>query len=261
MLPAGEILSRLREIRLDILRGYPGALSWVAGNLTEADRRQIRPRYIATGAETLTRDMRRRISEGFGARVFDFYASFEFLLIASECPRSGLYHITEGTTIVEILEDGRPVKAGGTGELVATALHSYAMPFIRFQVGDTVTRGETGCPCGAPVATIVQIQGRTADRFLLPNGETLHPYALDQPLIDYAPWLRRYQVTQERKDLFRIKVVALSDSRPSPETLAGIGRRIAADIGHGVRVEIELVDEIPPGKGGKFRPYRSLVAP
>ena len=257
VLPAEEILAQLRRIQPGFLAGYPGTLSWLAGSLADLDRARIRPRLIAVGAETLTHEMRRQISEGFRAPVFDFYGSHEFNLIAAECPRTGQYHIAAPMLIAEILRDGRPVKPGETGELVGTALHSYAMPFVRYRLGDLVTRGEPRCPCGAPFATILRIEGRVMERFLLPDGSSVHPYVAVDRLMRTPPWLRRYQIVQDRADHLTVKLAPMTE--PPPDALAALERLITAAFGGQVRVAIRLVNEIPPEPNGKFRPYYSLV--
>jgi phenylacetate-CoA ligase len=258
--PPEQILSRLREIRPDVLRGYPGTLSWLAGFLTPVDRASIRPRFITTDSETLTSDMRVRISEGFGAPVIDFYDSHEFNLIAWECPAGGSYHVSDLTLIAEVLKDGRPVEPGEEGELVGTALHSFAMPFIRFRLGDQVTRGEGRCACGASNSILQRVVGRVMDRFQLPDGRSIHPYTLINPLLSNAPWLRRYQILQERLDRVRVKLVPLAGQAPSVEALAAIHQILAESLGPGVSVETEVVEEIPAEPSGKFRPYYSLVS-
>lgn len=259
LLPPDEILSRLRAIRPDILRGYPGTLSWLAGFLTPEDRASIRPRLIATASETLTSDMRARIGEGFGAPVIDFYASHEFNLIAWECPAGGCYHFSDLTVIAEILKDGRPAEPGEDGELVGTALHSFAMPFIRFRLGDQVTRGEARCPCGASNSTLARVVGRVMDRFALRDGSSVHPYTLINPLLEHAPWLRRYQIVQERLDRIAVKVVPITGQAPTADALAVFRQALVENLGAGVSVHVEVVSEIPAGANGKFRPYYSLV--
>lgn len=260
LLPPEELLSRFRESNPEVLGGYPGTLSWLTGFLTEEDRRQIRPRFVLVGAESLTAVMRRQISEGFGAPVYDYYGAHEFNLVAAECPSSGLYHVSEETMIVEILRDGKPVKPGEAGELVGTALFSYAMPFIRYRLGDWVTLGETGCPCGAAVGTIQAIQGRIADRFPLPGGGTVHPHILEVPLVGAAPWIWRYQIVQEQPDLIKVKTVPLPGSTPSPEVVAELERYLSTALKQGVRIIVEMVKQIPLGAGGKFCNYVSLAS-
>jgi phenylacetate-coenzyme A ligase PaaK-like adenylate-forming protein len=48
--------------------------------------------------------------------------------------------------VLEVLTGDRPAEEGEEGELVATSLFSYAMPFIRYRMGDMVVRGPTPCP-------------------------------------------------------------------------------------------------------------------
>ena len=259
--PPERILAKLREYRPDVLRGYPGTLSWLAGYLTESDRGRIRPRLITTDSEMMTNDMRDCIGSGFRARVIDFYDSHEFNMIAWECPISGLYHVSDTSVMVEVVRDGQPVGPGEEGELVGTALHSWAMPFIRFRLGDLVTRGPDGCSCGAPNTTIASIQGRVADRFDLPDGHSVHPYTLVSTLLAGSPWVRRYQIIQEQPDLISVKLAPLAGETPEPEAIAGTQVRLRAKLGEGVDVRVQMVTEIPAEPNGKFRPYFSRVSP
>jgi phenylacetate-CoA ligase len=225
--------------------------------MTEEDRARIRPRLVFTGGENLTPQMRRQISQGLGATVFDSYASHEHNLLASECPCGGRYHVAEWNVILEVLRDGRPVGPGEEGEVVATALHSYAMPFIRYRLNDLVTRGETPCCCGAPVSTLSRILGRTVEQFVLPDGKLIHPYVLVLPLLAEAPWLRRYQIVQDRADRVLVKIIP--SPYPGAEAVAAVARRLAAAVEGQLAVEIELVEEIPSEPSGKYRPYYSVV--
>jgi phenylacetate-CoA ligase len=258
--PPAVLLARLRELRPDVLRGYPATLSWLVGHLTDADRERIRPKLVVTDSEMMTADMRTRIREGFGARVFDFYDSHEFNMIAWECAPGGSYHVSDASVLVEVMRDGRAAEPGEEGELVATALHSFAMPFIRYRLGDLVTRGPSGCACGAPNSTLGEIQGRTFDRFELPNGRSIHPYSLATTLVRSASWLRQFQIVQERSDRIRLKLVPMERSHPPADWESEMRRIFAERLGDGVRIEMEWVDRIPNESNGKFRPYCSLVS-
>jgi phenylacetate-CoA ligase len=260
LLPARDLLARLADIQADVVSFYPGSLAWISGEATAEDRRRIRPRLIVTGSETLTGDMRRQITGCFGAPVYDFYAAHEFNVIAYECRMTGLYHVSESSVIAEILSDSRPVGPGESGELIGTALHSYAMPFLRYRLGDVVTKGPSRCPCGAQCSTIQSILGRSTDRFPLPGGSTIHPYRLIGPLSQHdVPWVRRYQIIQETIDRILVKVVPCAGSAPRQEELARVRGQLAERVGCAVTVTVELVREIPPAANGKFLPYYSLV--
>jgi phenylacetate-CoA ligase len=248
LLPPERILARLRDIRPDVLRGFAGILSWLAAQMSETDRQAIRPRFITTDSELLTSDMRQRIQTGFGAPVIDFYDSHEFNMIAWQRPGTGDYQLAAQSVIAEVLQDGRPVAAGEQGEFVGTALHSWAMPFIRFGLGDMVTRGETP-------STLKEIQGRLIDRFVLPDGSTIHPFTLVNPLLHNAPWLLQYQLVQERADRIRVKLVPMHGAHPTPHAVEAVRKTLSGRLGAAVSVEVELAEHIPAGANGKSRPY------
>jgi phenylacetate-CoA ligase len=53
--------------------------------------------------------------------------------------------------------------------VVATALHNFATPLIRYDVGDWAEVGPP-CPCGRGLPTLRRILGRTRNRMVLPDG-------------------------------------------------------------------------------------------
>jgi phenylacetate-CoA ligase len=251
-------LDQLRQAQPDVLVGSASALAWLTGFMTPEDRVRCRPRCIRTAGETCTAEMRRQLTETFGVPLYDEYASHEFNLIASECPQGGRYHIQEWNLILEVLDGERPVRTGEEGEVVATGLHSFAMPFIRYRLNDLVILGRNPCPCGAPVTTLDRILGRTIERFLLPDGRQVHPYVLVRPLLAGAAWLRRYQIVQDRPDHILVKIVPMTE--PGPEAVASLSRNVAAALDAPVEVEVVLLNDIPPEPNGKYRPYYSLVS-
>jgi phenylacetate-CoA ligase len=251
------VLRALRSYRPDTLFAFPGVLARLADEVTEEDRRLIRPRLLLTGGEVLTPDARRRIVHAFGAPVYNFYGSHELNLIAWECKQTGEMHTCDDGLVLQILKDGRPAEPGEQGEPVGTNLHSFAMPFIRYRLGDVVTQGAPACACGASFATIRAVQGRVIDYFRLPDGRSMHPYQVVTPLLKAAPWLRRYQLVQERTDSVVLRVVAVP--APSPEDVARVEAAVKPVLGAAVAFRLEPVDAIPPGPGGKVRVLVSLV--
>jgi len=256
-LPPEEILRTLRQHRPDAIGGYPSVLSLLAQAITKQDRRDIRPRIIVTGGEVLTPAMRRQISDAFGARVYDAYSSFELSVIAWECRDTGELHTCDDGVIVEVLKDGHPAARGEQGELVGTNLHAFAMPFIRYRQGDIVTKGSDRCACGQPFATVSRIEGRTTKYFPLPGGRLLHPFPIVECVLQCAPWVSRWQLVQERKDLIALHAVAFS--RPSAEELERLEGAVRSVLGPGVAFHTILVPRIGPDPGGKFQQFRPLA--
>jgi phenylacetate-CoA ligase len=260
LLPADEIVRALRRSRPDVLCGYSATMAWMADSLSVADRAAIRPHLILTGGETLTPSMRCRLSDAFHAPVRDTYASNEFVLLAWECPHTGAYHLADTAVLTEVVrEDGEPAGPGEIGELVGTALHSYAMPFIRYRLGDLVIRGASPCRCGAPWGTLERVVGRTIDRFVLPDGTSMHPYVLGDALMEAAPWLQRFKLIQERADLVVVTLRPHRHEQQGSREVATAFEAVQALLPAGVRVEVRLVSEIEAGPGGKVGQYISRV--
>jgi phenylacetate-CoA ligase len=216
----------------------------------------VRPRLVIIGGEVATPAMRLRIRETFAAPLYEKYASHECPLIAWECRHSGDLHTCDDGVLVEVLQEDRPAEPGERGEVVLTNLHAYAMPFLRYRIGDLATRAGS-CGCGLPFESIGEIQGRMIDYFPLADGRLLHPYEIVSRLV-WGPreWLRQYQLVQERRD--RVVLYAVTDGT-SAERLEQIGRLVRPLLGPAVEFEVQVVERIPFESTGKLRPSRSLV--
>jgi phenylacetate-CoA ligase len=130
------------------------------------------------------------------------------------------------------------------------------MPFIRYRLGDVVTRGTEGCSCGSPFSTIGMVQGRMLDFFRLPSGRLVHPYEIVAQLREDG-WVGQYQVVQEAAD--RIVVLIVPNAAFSREKATAFEARAAAVLGPEASVRTEEVERIEPAPSGKFHLARSLV--
>lgn len=249
-----EIVRALHQFRPAVVSGYPGVLARIAQTVSSDELRLLRLRFVSTGGEVLTPLMRQQIQDGFSVPVYDTYGTIEFNLLAWECRATGEYHSCDDGLIMEVLRDGVPVAEGERGEVVGTDLHSFAMPLIRYQLGDVATKGSQTCPCGQPFSTIRSIQGRMIDYFVLPGNRVVHPYELG---VIKVPWIREFQVTQEGLDSIVMRVVPFH--RPSTQEMAALVQPVVELVGPDVQFRVDLVPEIPVDANGKFRVYRSRI--
>jgi phenylacetate-CoA ligase len=256
-MPARQILDQLGRLRPAILVTTPSTIAWLAGELTPSDKAKIRPRVVATWGETVTQEMRQQTEEGFGVAITDCYLSHEMRIMAVQCPSTGLYHVHDRTVLLEVLKNGRPAVPGEQGEVVGTALFSYAMPFLRYRQGDLATVGPSPCPCGKAARTLAHIDGRELDRVALPNGGSLHIYSLLTPVVQHTVWVRRYQFRQEAAG--RLRLLIVPSVSPAPEQVRAVEAAVRAQLeAGGIDLEVDLVEEIPPSPTGKYYPYISL---
>ena len=253
------IAAEVRAFRPAMLSGYPNMLARVSEALQRDPPTPPSIRVALVGAESLTPDLRRKIESRLGVPVRDLYGSNECNLMAWECAQGGPLHTSDDTVLVEVIgADGTPVAPGERGEVVVTALHSFAMPLIRFRIGDLAEQGSAQCECGAPFATVHGVQGRMLDMFPLPDGRVIHPYYLSESLImDDPDWIENFQLTQERIDHVTMRIVPRAE--PTAERVAALRAHGAELLGAGVGFELLIVDSIPSEVSGKYRPARSFV--
>jgi len=255
---ASRIVEELTRLRPDIVKGYPAVLSHIAPSVARAGGSGLGPKFLIGGGESLIPFRRQVIENAFDSRIFDIYGSHEFNVLAWECPISGEYHICDDNVIIEILRDGRPAKEGERGEVVATGLHSYSMPFIRYRLGDIATRGCDMCQCGQPFSTLRAIQGRMHDYFRMPDGSYLHPDQLVVPIMENeSPWFDQYQFIQESENLIVLNIKPFF--MPDVQQLERVRNLARGRLPAGVEFRINLVRTLSSQKSGKFRFCKSLV--
>ncbi len=256
--PAEEILRDVVLRKPDHLMGYAWALLRVGEAYVASGRKGFQPRAIHPFGEVVTPSMRERLIQAFQCPVLDIYGSYEFGMAAFECRETAGYHVSDDAVVLEVLRNGVPVGEGESGILTGTNLSGYAMPFIRFEIGDIATRGSNPCRCGWRSSTISQLRGRMLDMFPLPGGREIHPYRIVFIIIQYlADRVFQYQLIQESIDRIVLYLV------PTPgTTIPGFDDLTSAVeelLGSDVRFEIQIVEEIDFEQSGKFRVSRSRV--
>ena len=217
------------------------------------------PRSIMTSAGTLYPHMRDTIVRVFNSPVFNRYGSREVGDIACECSQHNGLHVCTPTHYVEVIRaDGSPVNPGEVGEIVVTSLVNYAMPLIRYRIGDMGIQGEHLCPCGRTWPLLKEITGRVTDVFVRQDGTIVSPeYFIHLIGVELnSGWILKYQVVQEDYDALRILIVA-SESVENPKDLycneiKKISEGIRLVMGEDCRTEYEFVEDIAPTPSGKF---------
>lgn len=250
----------LYDLRSEVIQGWPTILAAMAPRwrqLNNADGRERRLKFVIAGGEMLTPAAREQISLGFGAPVREIYGAHEFSLVAWQCVPTGALHLSDETLYAEVVRDGTRVKPGEEGETVVTALHSFAMPFIRYNLGDVVVQGSAACSCGSPFSTISAIRGRSGDYLALPNGRTVHPQDIARDSYRAAPWIKQLQVVRQAADRFELHVVLLRE--PSASEMEAVRPAVAGLLGPGISFEVLIVPSIETAVESKFSVYRSNV--
>jgi phenylacetate-CoA ligase len=155
-------------------------------------------RQIISQSERVTPQQREICRRAFGgAKIVDRYSCEEVGWLAIQCPKHDHLHVMTGTTIIEIVDDHlRPCPAGVAGRVLVTNLHSFAMPIIRYDIGDIAEWGEE-CDCGIKLPVIRRLWGRKRNLMMLPNGETRPMYFLGIDVAEIKA-IKEYRVVQQK---------------------------------------------------------------
>jgi phenylacetate-CoA ligase len=222
------------------------------------------PGAIMATAGVLQTPMRETIERVFKSRVFNRYGSREVGDIACECSHHKGLHVTMPVQYLEVLrKDGTEATPGETGEIVITNLTNYAMPLIRYRIGDMGTVAAETCTCGRGWSMLQNIVGRTSDTFLTKDGSIIHGEYFTH-LFYFKDWIRKFQLIQEDYDRIHIAIalqqVPDSQNASTPD-MSEITSKIRFLMGSNCDVSYTFVDDIAPTPSGKFRYTISKIAP
>ncbi len=252
-------LDEIESFRPACLFGYPSSIALLVRHALGLGRALRVPtlRAVFVTGEVCHAPDRDAIAEFFGVPVADAYGSREAGFIAHECPEGGM-HVMAENVIVEVLREGLPVPAGGTGELVVTHLDAYAMPLIRYRTGDVGKLKRGRCACGRGLELMDVVDGRATDFIHLPDGTVKHALAVIYPLRGMTA-VKRFRIHQ-RSD-YSVRVSVVPEPGRAALTKGEVGRAMATALGHGVPIDVEFVSDIPAALSGKFRYVTSEVQP
>lgn len=237
----------LKRFRPAALQAIPSAAYFLAAEMLNIGE-TIDLQCVLTGSEPLYPSHRETIENAFGCKVFDFYGQSERVCFAMECPEHTGLHVTPEYGITELADPGWD--AGGLREVVATGLNNWAMPLLRYRTGDLVEPGADECPCGRHMPLLGPIEVRIGGAILLPDGRFL-PWVLLSLSVYGLTHVRKTQFIQESTDRLVVRIVPGDRfSGSDRETLVANIKRY---VGEGVRVDVELVEDIPREKSGKYR--------
>ena len=245
-----EVLAEARRYAPSVIYGFPGYLQ----KFGEFSRGALSARLVFTSGEMLSRKMRDSIEAAYDATVYDIYGCTEMKEIAWECEERNGYHINADWLVVESL--AAPFQGAPAGSLVVTSLYNFAMPLIRYVVGDIGHLVDGQCPCGRTLPLMAPDTGRAVDYVVLSDGREVSPYTVMTP-VEALSGVAQFEILQEEIDRILVRVVPSSSwGEMTRDTI----HRSMNEILPGVRIEIALVDRIEQQSTGKYRIVQSRIA-
>jgi len=217
------------------IHGYPSSIAVLAQYMINHDMKlSYEVEHITTGAENLLQHQKEVIRKAFGIEPHQHYGMAEGVANISE-DKDHNWHIDEDFAAVEFLDcDDSPYK-----KIVGTSLTNYAMPLLRYEVGDIAKIFDS--------RRVISIDGRKEDYIVLDNGNKLG--RLDHIFKDMVN-IREAQIYQKVNREICVYIVKGQMYRNEDEIRLrdAIYERLGDQ-----KYKIQYVDEIKKGKNGKLR--------
>jgi phenylacetate-CoA ligase len=256
--PVDQQLQWLLRHRAPYLVTQPSGALAIAHAVTPEQGRALGIEMVFLVGETIPDRAREFIAERLAARVAGIYSCQEIGTIACECEAAPHYHVTAENAFVEILdEQGRDVAPGERGRVIVTGFYNYAMPFIRYELGDIAVAGSALCACGRTLPVITRIEGHTRNAFVFRDGARVWPRAaMVRPMHAFVPF-RRFQLVQ--LDHERIEFRYIPDGSGRKPDLSGLNAYARQVLHPSIKISLLEMEAFMPGPSGKVDEFISHV--
>lgn len=215
---------------------------------------------IITTSEVLTYKDRTLLQEVFKCPVYNEYGCGEIGTIAHEC-ECGSLHVNDENIILEILDENQnPVKKGEYGEIVVTELNNYAMPLIRYRIGDYGCIGVEPCKCGRKLTLLKEIKGREYDFLINKEGKKFHGEFFLYIIEDIKKEdgvINGVQFVQKKIEKLEINIVSGKGFKKTHKKK--IVDRLREGFDPNIVIEFHEKDSIKREESGKLRVVKRLI--
>jgi phenylacetate-CoA ligase len=268
--PIDQMAEWVRRIAPAYLNSFPSAIDAIVEQFAKNGWPAPPLREVRTQGEVVSGTLRQRVRNAWKVEITDCYSAEEVGYIAHQAPRllsqpvaikaeqpvdaQPRFLVAAETTLVEILNDqNQPCGPGEIGRVIVTPLHNFAMPLIRYEIGDFAEAGEPS-PCGRGLPVIKRIFGRSRSRIVLPDGSHRFAYNPSEVFAGISV-VRQYQIVQKQIDRLTVNLVVERPLETSEQRLIESG--LAKSFGHAFAIDWRYVDSIPRSASGKFEDIRS----
>ena len=190
------------------------------------------------------------IGRFFGAPVANEFGSRDIGFTAHEAPGGQMLLMSE-SHILEVLDSqGQPVALGEEGEAVITGLTSEAQPFIRYRTGDRVRLSAQADPAGRGLHVIEEVAGRQTDFVVREDGTIMHALAVIY-VLRAVEGIAQFKCIQHSTLQMEVQIVAGAgwNEQAGQAVIQGLRARL----GQSLKVNLNIMDDIPPEASGKHR--------
>ncbi|MDN5301104.1 MAG: hypothetical protein PWQ60_618 [Thermoanaerobacteraceae bacterium] len=238
-------IESLNKYKPDSIDGFISSIYDIASYIERHDiKLEFKPRVIFPTSETVTQEYREVIERVFKCKVRDQYASSEGAPFVWEC-ECGKLHYDLSTGVIEHVEN--------SDEILVTSFTTYGTPLIRYKIGDSMIFEEKNvvCECGLKTPLIKSIQGRAVDFLYSTKGAKIYLGNVANIFKNVPNSIIKAQLIQDSLTCLSIKIVIDKNFKNEHKNI--LIDEIKHKFGSDMKVDIEIVNDIPREKSGKYK--------
>lgn len=238
-------IQSLNKFKPIVINGFVSAIFEISNyinnnNITLA----FKPKVIFTTSETLLPYQRKAMEKAFGCPVRDQYASSEGAPMITEC-RCGKLHYNLYTGVIEEYQTEY-----GT-EMLVTGFNTHGTPLIRYRIGDMWELSNDTCECGCCFPVVKRIEGRKVDYLLSKQYGKVSLSHLADVIKGLPNSIVNMQFIQREISKIEVKII-VDKNNFTQEDQEKIKQELIYRFGTDMQFDIQVVDEIPKEKSGKY---------
>ena len=242
-------LKKLNKFKPQVIEGYPLSILRLADYIIENNYPlTFTPKGISTSSENFTLSQRKSIETAFKCNVYDQYGSAESVIFAGDCEHKNK-HISIEYGYIEVMAPDGSISKEGEGELIVTTLINDAMPLIRYRIGDLGKISYKKCPCKRNTPILDELYGKVGS--FIQVGDKKVSTAAISIAFEYLKNVKKTQIIQNEKNRVLVKLVVTEKFNKEEEEF--MIWELKKMLGNELSIDIELVDNIPPSKNGKYQ--------
>lgn len=232
---------------------YADSIYQVARYINRAGKEVYSPHNIITTAGVLYDEMRDEIQKAFpNSRILNQYGSREAGAIGIEVNGQKGIRVFEHSVLLEVKDElTHEIQRIGKGELLVTNLTNYSMPLIRYQIGDMGELEEIDESYTGSFSIIKKLIGRTNSYLKKADGTMVHGEYVTH-LFYHKEWIENFQVVQHDYEQIEFRIVLRAGKSVVKNDLESMMNDLKKVYG-ACNIEVNLVDEIPKLKSGKYQ--------
>lgn len=243
-----QFIEHYEKFKPVIVRGYSSSM-YIIANYIKKNHIKLKHKInaIYTTGENCFPEYRSIIEKQFSCKVIDGYGGGgELLSVAFQCERKKYYHLMDELVITELIDSEVP----GSKKIILTGLFNYAMPLIRYDIGDLALETKGRCNCGRHSKIIKSINGRDTDIIRTKNGNFLcAPFFA--AMFEHIEGVDEFQIIQDKITGIRINII--KNQRYTLDDEEKIVKTLRKAAGSDFQIRMRYVSKINLSDSGKRR--------